>query len=198
MTVPLILASGSPRRRDLFKQAGLTFEIIISNVPEDHDAGLSPEATALYLAELKASDVAAYHPRRWVIGADTIVVLDNEILGKPANQDIALIMLKKLNHQTHIVITAVSIINRKKNVNHAFAETSYVTFKNNPLAVIENYARTQEPLDKAGGYAVQGSGSELIAQIKGDRNNVIGFPLKKFLDYYQTQIQIFYCGGTLF
>ena len=148
----LILASASPRRQYLLKELGLDFEICSTNVKEEYPGGLKPKEVAIFLAELKAAsyDTARMNPKAILIAADTIVVLGNEILGKPANHDEAVIMLKKLSGNKHDVITAVCLKSKKKQ--KTIHVQSSVYFKELSLEEIEYYIRNFQPFDKAGGY----------------------------------------------
>ena len=178
---PFILASGSPRRLKILQEAGFDFKVVVSEVAEEHNGLAEPQGTAMALATLKAREVGSRYPNVWIVGADTIVVLDNQILGKPLNRELAYQTLQKLNNRTHEVITAVCLFHQQLEREHCFAESSKVAFKNNSLATLAAYADSPEPLDKAGAYAVQGAGRELIDHIEGDLDNIIGFPLNRFL-----------------
>lgn len=173
----LILASASPRRRDLLTQAGLTFAVIPSTVDEDSVEAMSPEAHVRRLAEAKAWDVADRYPENWIIGADTEVVINGIVLGKPNSADQARQMLEMLSGRTHQVLTGYCICSKKRN--HSYSETvgTVVEFKALSQAEIKWYIETQEPYDKAGGYAAQGLGSVLIKRIDGSYTNVVGLPL---------------------
>jgi septum formation protein len=176
MASPLILASASPRRRELIGFLGVPFEVVPSAYDEQlpahhHDVG----ALAEHLAAEKARDVAQRFPDRLVLGADTIVALGNRVYGKPADEADAVRMLTELSGETHQVITAVARIwaGEVKTV----PVTTHVTFRKLLQAEIQAYAATGEPLDKAGAYAIQGYGSLLISGIHGDYTNVVGFPI---------------------
>jgi len=179
----LVLASASPRRQYLLKELGLDFEILTTYVKEEYPAGLAPMEIATYLADLKAAsfDTARMNPKTILIAADTIVVLGDEILGKPANHDEAVIMLKKLSGKKHDVITAVCLKSRKKK--KTFHVQSSVYFKELSLEEIEYYIRNFQPFDKAGGYGVQEwIGYIGISKIEGSFFNIMGLPVKELYE----------------
>ena len=183
----LVLASASPRRQYLLKELGLDFEIITTNVKEEYPAGLSPSEVALFLAELKAAsfDTDRMNQKTILIAADTIVVLADEILGKPRNHDEAVIMLKKLSGKKHDVITAVCLKSKKKK--KAFHVQSSVYFKELSLEEIEYYIRNFQPFDKAGGYGVQEwIGYIGISKIEGSFFNIMGLPVKELYEVLLT------------
>jgi septum formation protein len=173
----LILASKSPRRSELLKQAGLTFSVIPSDFDEDTVALSNPDSDVVTLAESKALDISQKHPDAWVIGADTIVLIGRKILGKPASAAEAFEMLQRLSGKTHQVLTGYCICCKKKN--RVFSETvkTDVNFKRLTDAEINWYIQTGEPFDKAGGYAIQGIGSFLVRSINGSYTNVVGLPV---------------------
>jgi len=173
----LILASKSPRRSELLKQAGLTFSVIPSDFDEDTVALSNPDSDVVTLAESKALDISQKHPDAWVIGADTIVLIGRKILGKPASAAEAFEMLQRLSGKTHQVLTGYCICCKKKN--RVFSETvkTDVDFKRLTDAEINWYIQTGEPFDKAGGYAIQGIGSFLVRSINGSYTNVVGLPV---------------------
>ncbi|TCN24556.1 Maf family protein [Mesobacillus foraminis] len=174
----LILASSSPRRKELLENLHLTFEISSSNVDESFDADLSPKQAVMELAARKARFVSNRHQDAFVIGSDTVVVLGGEILGKPASKEEAFHMLKGLSGETHSVYTGVSIIS-STNKEIQFYEKTDVTFWELSLEEIETYIRSGEPFDKAGGYGIQGFGSFLVREIKGDYYTVVGLPVSR-------------------
>ncbi|MBT2754573.1 septum formation inhibitor Maf [Mesobacillus foraminis] len=174
----LILASSSPRRKELLENLHLTFEISSSNVDESFDADLSPKQAVMELAARKARFVSNRHQDAFVIGSDTVVVLGGEILGKPASKEEAFQMLKGLSGETHSVYTGVSIIS-STNQEIQFYEKTDVTFWELSLEEIETYIRSGEPFDKAGGYGIQGFGSFLVREIKGDYYTVVGLPVSR-------------------
>lgn len=177
----LILASGSPRRKELLEKAGLQFEIVKSDYEEDMTLDLPPHELVEHLSLGKALDVAKKFNDAVVISADTIVVLDGEILGKPHTPENATEMLKKLNGKKHSVFTGFTIIDIENNKTVTRSVETFVFFKNNAEAEIDAYVETGEPLDKAGAYAIQGLGGRLIERIEGSLSNVIGLPVEELM-----------------
>lgn len=177
---PIILASASPRRKDLLIQAGIPFEIHPSNIDENTD-GLSgtPEQIAEFLAHMKANDVAKKISEGLVLGADTIVVLDSEIFGKPNDAEDARKMLEKLSGRVHKVITGIALIDSKTGLCRIGHEVTKVKFAQITSDEIEKYIKTGEPFGKAGAYAVQGFGALLVEKIDGCYTNVVGLPLMR-------------------
>ena len=180
-TVSFILASASPRRKDLLRAAGLKFKTIPAHVNEDYLAGESPAKHVQRLSLDKAMAVAAKHPEAWVLGADTIVVIDSMILGKPKNQAEAKKMLGLLSGREHKVFTGFTIACVKKNIRETGVVQSGVRFKEISPDEMAWYVSSDEPYDKAGGYAVQGKGAYFIKSIKGSYTNVVGLPLCEVL-----------------
>jgi septum formation protein len=175
MTLKVILASGSPRRRQLLGAAGIEFEVIESGMPEQHEAGEPPRDYALRMARDKAGAVSSRFPDAIVVGADTIVVCDAQILEKPADAADARRMLAMLSGQTHTVVTAFALA-RGGEILESSPVESRVTFRKLAEAEIEDYIATAEPFDKAGAYGIQGVGGGFIAQVEGSRDNVMGLP----------------------
>ncbi len=173
----LILASKSPRRYDLLKQMGLEFDVIPSHVEEDFVQGESPREHVIRLSEAKAIEVGNRYPDCWVIGADTIVYIDGQILGKPGNQEEAMEMLKRLNGKEHSVLTGVSVHHLRKGKGDCEAVQTAVKVKPLTEGEMDWYIGTGEPFDKAGGYGIQGIGSFMIESINGSYTNVVGLPL---------------------
>lgn len=173
----LILASASPRRRQLLRSIGLDFRIIPAHVDENYLAGESPYQHVRRLSYIKAMAVAQKYQKAWVLGADTIVVIDKTILGKPKNKTQAKNMLKKLSGREHKVFTGVTIALRTLNIYEIKVVQSTVRFKTISSEEMNWYTACDEPYDKAGGYAVQGKGSIFIKSIRGSYSNVIGLPL---------------------
>jgi len=171
----LILASGSPRRAELIKEITKDFEVIPSGAKEITRPDRSPEENALDLAKLKAQDVALRHPGRWVLGADTIVVLEGQLIGKPIDEPDAKQILKRLSGQEHQVITAIALVNGE-----CFQKATVSTVKIKPLSDKEilDYIATGEPMDKAGAYAIQGTGSFMVESYHGSYSNIVGLPLE--------------------
>jgi septum formation protein len=179
---PIILASKSPRRRYLLSQAGLTFDVIPSEFDESSVPHARPDLYVKDLAEQKARDIARQYPRKWVIGADTIVVIDDTILGKPESRDQAREMLRKLSGATHQVYTGYAIICESKGVQFVETATTDVVFKQLTDKEIEWYISTEEPFDKAGAYAIQGLGTFLVREIHGSYTNVVGLPVCEVIE----------------
>ncbi len=177
MGYQLILASRSPRRYDLLKQVGLDFDVIPSEVLENFVRGESPEEHVIRLAESKALDVGTRYPDCWVIAADTIVYIDHSILGKPKNRGEATEMLRRLSGQEHWVITGFSVRHMGKETGDSGAVKTAVRVKTLTPVEMDWYVQTEEPFDKAGGYAIQGIGSFMIESIRGSYTNVVGLPL---------------------
>jgi septum formation protein len=177
MKSQLILASKSPRRYELLKQVGLDFEVIPSGMAEDFFNTESPREHVLRLAEAKVREVASKYPDRWVVAADTIVYINGSILGKPKSREDAAEMLRRLSGQEHRVLTGFSVCHLEKRNNDEEAVQTVVKVKPLTSAEIEWYVHTGEPLDKAGGYAIQGIGSFMIESIQGSYTNVVGLPL---------------------
>ena len=173
----VILASGSPRRRELLTEAGITFVIDVSDVDETVE-GLPAEMVAV-LAERKARAVAEKYDEGLVIGSDTLVALDDCALGKPEDDDDARRMLKNLSGRTHDVLTGVCLIDAKTGKTLVSTVRSGVVFREVTDEEIEEYIATGEPRDKAGAYAIQQRGSLFVERIEGDFYNVVGLPLER-------------------
>jgi septum formation protein len=178
----LILASKSPRRRYLLTQAGLKFDVIPSDFDEDSIAFTHPADYVRELSIAKAGDIAEKHPDSWVIGADTIVFIENQVLGKPGGRDAARAMLRRLSGQTHQVYTGYTICCRKMGKRFTDAVCTDVTFKTLSDDEIEWYIHTDEPFDKAGAYAIQGLGTFLVKRINGSYTNVVGLPVCEVIE----------------
>ena len=179
----LILASKSPRRKYLLEQAGLTFSIIPSDFDERTVTISEPDAYVKKLAEAKASDISEQHPASWIIGADTIVLIDNRILGKPGSNAEARSMLKQLSGKTHQVLTGYCICCKNKNTVYSETAKTDVHFKSLSNAEIDWYIQSGEPFDKAGAYAIQGIGTFLVKRINGSYTNVVGLPVCEVIEY---------------
>ncbi len=182
--LPVILASSSPRRRDLLSRAGVRFEVLAPDVPEERLPQEAPESFAQRVAVAKALAIARKvggEPRRTVIGADTIVVLDDEVLGKPSDPREARSHLRRLAGRHHRVLTAVAVIDSRTLGVRAAVVESAVAMHPASEEEIAAYVATGEPLDKAGAYAAQGEGRRFVARIEGSETNVIGLPLEQTL-----------------
>lgn len=181
MSKPIILASSSPRRSHLLHQIGITFTVDGSNIPEEVDDGKSPQEIVLELSHRKASDVAGRHQAAYVIGADTIVVLDGAVLGKPVDPPDALRMLRLLSGRTHQVYTGFCIIETPGDRSVSDHVVTSVTFRKLSEEEIGEYVRGGSPMDKAGAYGIQDDrGAIFIERIDGCFYNVVGFPLARF------------------
>lgn len=192
----IILASASPRRKEILQNFKLDFDIQKSHIEEKILENEPPKSTVVRLAYEKAFDVAEKNRDKLVIGADTIVVLDGEILGKPKDEKEAYEMIKKLSNKTHKVITGLSLIYLKQDkVINDYVE-SYVTFKDLSEDSIKDYISTKESLDKAGAYGIQGYGALLVDNIQGDYFNIVGLPISKLSDLLKDHfdINLFYGG----
>jgi septum formation protein len=176
---PLILASASPRRAELLRQLKLDFQIIPSDAKEIFDAQLSPLELCQLNAHLKARAVAKKNPDSLVLGADTLVFLDGEIMGKPANIADARRMLARLQNQTHQVVTGVSLIYLRAHRESLFTTSTEVTFRPLTTGQINDYIAKVNPLDKAGAYAIQEHGDMIVAEISGSFSNVVGLPVEQ-------------------
>ena len=174
-TTKLILASRSPRRLELLKQITDQFEVVPSSVEEKLDYGLRPEENARLLARAKAESVAKKYPDCWVIGADTLVALHQEIYEKPVDVSDAERMLRRLSGKEHRVMTGSCVVGPGKTLDKAV--TSKVRFKSLSQEEISNYIQTGEPMDKAGAYAIQGKGSFMVRDYSGSHSNIIGLPI---------------------
>ena len=175
---PLILASTSPRRRELLTALGLNFRVVPSPAEESRGANLTATELAQLNAHLKARAVAKHHPDSLVLGADTLVFLGTTVFGKPATIGEAHRMLLELQGQTHRVVTGVSLMHLRRHRERLFASVSEVTFHALGTADIAEYIQMVNPMDKAGAYAVQEHGDRIIAQVNGSRSNVIGLPIE--------------------
>tara|TARA_B100001105_G_scaffold71986_1_gene56575 strand:+ start:96 stop:677 length:582 start_codon:yes stop_codon:yes gene_type:complete len=185
----IVLASGSPRRKQLLEQIDLEFLVIPSQVHEDFDLDLSPEKFVEHYAKEKAKDIAKAHPDKWIIGADTIVVFNAEILGKPKDREDSFRMLKMLSGNTHQVFTGVSIQQSKMQVSDTFHEYTNVTFNTLDDMVISYYIDTYKPFDKAGSYGIQDWFSVCVNHIDGCFYNVMGFPLSMFYSRFSALLK---------
>ena len=176
----LILASGSPRRRDMLKAAGLKFEIVVSPAEEIHDLEMPLHVLCEANAELKALAVSPAYPDAVVIGADTLVYIDQTPLGKPRDANDARAMLARLSGRSSEVCTGVCLA--RGNQSFCFHTITEVVFKTLTPEVIDEYMSKVDVMDKAGAYAVQEHGDLIISEVRGDYDNVVGLPVKKLID----------------
>lgn len=173
----LILASASPRRRELMKLITEDFTAVSSDVDETLPQGIMPLEASEYLAAIKAEAIAPEYPDDVVIGCDTTVISENKILGKPHDRAHAEQLLRDLSGKTHTVVTGCAIVSGERK--HSFSVYTDVTFRSLPEADILTYISTDEPYDKAGGYGIQGKGALLVEKISGDYFNVVGLPVSR-------------------
>ena len=176
---PLILASASPRRAELLRQSSREFQVVPSDAAEIFDEQLSPWELCQLNAHRKARVVAKKHPDALVLGADTLVFLDEEIMGKPANLADANRMLTQLQGRTHQVVTGISLIHLRAHRERTFAVSTDVTFRPLTAGQIQDYLAKVNPLDKAGAYAIQERGEMIVAEISGSYSNVVGLPVEQ-------------------
>lgn len=174
--LPIYLASGSPRRAELLTQLGIPFTRLVTNVIEQAQAGEDPQAYVIRLSQDKSQAGVEIAPEnRPVLGADTIVVVDNLVLEKPHSQADAFTMLRRFSGRTHQVMTAVTVANRE--ISKTICITTDVTFSSLTPEQINRYIDTQEPMDKAGAYGIQGLGGNFVRHIQGSYSAVVGLPL---------------------
>ena len=175
---PLILASASPRRRDLLTEAGYDFEIMAANVDEVHEERATLHALTMANAVAKARHIAHQQPDRLIIGADTLVAIDGCALTKPANIAEARGMIARLAGRTHEVCTSVALICQSESIEHCFETVTRVTFLPLTETQRDEYLTLINPLDKAGGYAAQEHGDRIISRVEGSWTNVVGLPME--------------------
>jgi septum formation protein len=172
----LVLASASPRRAELLRAAGIRFDVVAADVDERQHEGEDADAYVRRLATAKATHVAGAHPGRLVLGADTTVVVDGQVLGKPLDAADAASMLRRLSGRSHQVLTGVCLIGPDARADAAVASTT-VEFRPLTPSEIEAYVASGEPMDKAGAYAIQGGAGRFVTRIDGDYDNVVGLPV---------------------
>jgi septum formation protein len=178
----IVLASASPRRKELLEQIGLQCEVEPSNYDEEIASVSEPHEMAKKLSLGKARAAARKHRNAIIIAADTFVVFGDRILGKPRTDSEARKMLRALNGQAHSVITGFTVLDTETGKVVSRSVETRVDMRKLTLEEIESYVRTKEPLDKAGGYAIQGRGAVLVERIEGDYSNVVGLPLSALAD----------------
>jgi len=181
----LILASGSPRRQQLLRDAGIEFEAYAPDISEEQRPGEQATDYALRLAREKAEKVAKQFPQHVVLAADTIVVVDGRSLGKPNDERDAERMLRLLSGRWHQVITAVSVVVPRKPA-HTNSRTTEVHFRDVTPREIQEYIATGEPMDKAGAYAIQGGAAPWVVRVEGEYSNVVGLPLSLVTEMLHT------------
>jgi septum formation protein len=178
----LILASASPRRREMLEKLGLDFEVKVADVEEVVQSGELPEEFVQRAAVEKASDIAGNHLNAWILGADTIVVHKGDILGKPKDAGDALRLLMRLSGQMHTVLTGFCLKQEQENISVSRVIGTEVYFSDFTEAMAAAYVATGEPLDKAGAYGIQGNGGVLVEKINGSYSNVVGLPLAETIE----------------
>jgi septum formation protein len=186
---PIILASQSPRRKEILDMIALPYKIHIPEYEENNSSQDIPSQIVLKHALHKAQAVAPFYTKAWIIGADTIVVCDNQILGKPKNESDATRMLQTLSGVEHSVFTGYCVLN---SANGRYLENvveTKVTFKTIALSDIRHYVRNYHPFDKAGAYAIQDFSAVFVEKINGCFYNVVGFPLPAFYEQIRTSLQ---------
>lgn len=175
---PVILASGSPRRKEILEKWGLEFRVITSGTDEIESG--SPEDVAIKNSWLKATEVAKDNREYIVIGSDTVVTLGGKLFGKPQNSNHAFEMLSELNGTCHQVISGVAVVGMEAGIEYVFADSTDVQMRKNSIEDIQEYIRRAQPFDKAGAYGIQDSNQNLIESIDGSYENVMGFPIEMF------------------
>jgi septum formation protein len=178
----IILASGSPRRKELLEKIGLKFEVAAGDIEEDLNNGLPPRKLAEKLSLDKAGAAALKYSDAVIIAADTLGVFEGKIIGKPHTPSVARKMLSMLSGKMHLVITGYTILDTGTRKSITKSVTTKVYFRRLTEAEIEAYVKTGEPLDKAGAYAIQGLGALIVEKIEGDYYNVIGLPLSSLME----------------
>jgi len=177
---PLVLASASPRRQSLLASCGLFFQVLPSRATEPGpEQGERPRAYAERMAKLKANEVSGRTRAGCVLAADTIVVHESTVLGKPDHPEQALATLRRLSGQSHEVITGCCLIDLDRNLDRAFSVITEVNMADHSTQTLAAYVRTGEPMDKAGSYGIQGAGSFLVASITGSYTNIVGLPVQE-------------------
>jgi septum formation protein len=190
---PIVLASSSPRRKDLLLSLGIDFEVYASLIEESGepvgspDPGAGPVEIAKGWARLKAASVSPFRPEAWIMGADTIVVLDGKIFGKPSDMSEAARMLDALSGGEHEVITGMCLVQPGGKVRRNGAVVTRVRFKRLSAGEVKAYVRTGEPMDKAGAYGIQDRGAFLVRSIEGSYTNVVGLPLSESIDWLRDE-----------
>jgi len=180
---PLVLASASPRREELLRSVGLAFEVVPSGVEETSGVEESPEELAKRWATQKTLAVSKLRADKWVLGADTIVVLEGTVFGKPDGPEEAASMLRRLSGRPHDVITGMCLVHYASRFTRADYVRTEVRFRALSDAEIRAYVATGEVLDKAGAYGIQGMGAALVRSVHGSYTNVVGLPLCETLEW---------------
>lgn len=179
MPFPLILASASPRRRELLQQVGLPFTVVVAEVTEHEEPDTDPRVMVAHNAALKADWVADRHPGALVLGADTTVYLDGKAINKPKDLDESRAMLRRLAGRTHVVFTGIAVRRKASGLSFDDGVQSEVTFRPMDAAAIENYIAHVHTLDKAGAYSIQEHRELIVASYKGSFTNIMGLPVEQ-------------------
>lgn len=180
--VPIILASGSPRRQQYLTDLGLQFTVQVLPVKEQSLPGEKPDVFVMRMAKEKAAAVSRLHPASWVISGDTVVCHKGRILGKPVDRDDAVRLLMTLSGQEHDVLSGFCVVHDKSGVCICRVVSSKVRFAQFPENVAIAYVATDEPMDKAGAYGIQGLGAGLVAEVNGSYSNIVGLPLCELIE----------------
>jgi septum formation protein len=192
----IVLGSSSPRRRELLAGCGLEFEIFSPDIDEQVLAGEKAQQLVERLAFEKGACISAKQPDAWVLAADTVVVLDDQILGKPLDEADAARMLAMLQGRSHQVWGGIALINLSRRIEHVSSFHSYVAIKALSSNQIAAYIKTKEPMDKAGSYAIQGIGAGLVTEVQGSYSNVVGLNIAAVLDLLQQYQVISLASGV--
>src|SRR6266700_1154952 len=175
----IILASDSPRRAEMLRRAGLDFKVVPSDASEIHHEQLTAREVSQINAYRKARTVAKKFPDALVLGADTVVSLENALFGKPSTMEVAYEMLEKLQGRTHVVVTGICLLHLRSHRQRIFAESTAVTFRPLDAVKIRRYLTRVNPLDKAGAYAIQENRDQIIERVSGSYSNVVGLPMER-------------------
>lgn len=188
----IVLASASPRRKDLLENLGIKFKIVVASCDETIDDGIGPQEAVMLLSLKKAAAAAEAikGENALVIGADTVVVFEDEILTKPKDEEDAFNMLKKLSGKVHSVMTGITVLRTSDAKCETVYEETKVSFKEITDEEIKSYIKTREPIDKAGSYGIQGIGSMFIEKIEGDYFNVVGLPVCRLCDLLKNEFNL--------
>ena len=185
LSFDIVLASASPRRKAIFSQVDLNFTVEPSKIKENSSIELLPKAFCQHWAREKANDIAKSHSDKLIIGADTIVIIDDKILGKPKSYKESFAMLKSLSGKTHQVLTGVSLIHLELGIDFTFNDSTDVSFCYINDEEIDKYIDKYKPYDKAGSYGIQDGFSVYVEKINGCFYNVMGFPISRFYKFYK-------------
>ncbi|MCB0332488.1 MAG: septum formation inhibitor Maf [Bdellovibrionales bacterium] len=186
-TTPLVLASASPRRKELLEALGISLAVCPSSFDEEWNEGELPVDGVVRFARCKALDVATRNPSSVVLGADTIVVVDGVILEKPKDKEDALRMLQMLSGRTHSVFGGVAILGIKRGLDRTFLSETKVTFSSVPENLLRHYVASGEPLDKAGAYGIQGLAQVFVESVQGSYSNVVGLDTAKTVELLMSE-----------